>query len=99
MLLLTSGLHADLPVTADIKEPQAIRVVKPLVPPSVARAGLKGEVIAHFRLDDNGRPREIRIVDASHPDLATSVKNALRSWRFEHSNGTEIIYGLPFVFN
>jgi TonB family protein len=98
MLLMAGGLFAETPATTDLKEPQAVRVVSPILPTEWARSGIQGEVKALFRLDDNGRPRDIRIESASRPELAASVKNALRSWRFEHSGDADVIYGLPFVF-
>lgn len=86
------------PETTELREPVAVKVVVPVVPYSFASLGISGKVDVEFKIDENGRPRAIRVEDASHPEYAESVRNALRRWRFEEAS-TEITYRLPVLFN
>jgi protein TonB len=101
LLLLMLGTVALVaqPETAELREPEAIEVVKPVVPAEFARYGIEGRVDVTFRIDETGRTRDIEVVASSHTEYAESVKNALRKWRFEQPEVDGIIYHLPVVFN
>jgi len=89
--------------TTELSEPVPTKVVAPIVPWEYQRAGITGEVDVTFVIDAAGRPRQIEVVTASHPEFADSVENALRSWRFElPEDGHEPnarTYKLPVRFN
>lgn len=101
LLLLMLGASALVaqPETAELREPEAIEVVRPVVPVEFARYGIKGRVDVTFRIDENGRPRDIEVVASSHSEYAESVENALRKWRFEQPEVDGVIYRLPVLFN
>ena len=108
---LILGILAFAPLTvfggdeanAALREPVATRVVTPSVPWEFQRAGITGNVDVTFVIDANGRPRNIEVVTASHPEFADSVENALRKWQFElPEDGHEPrsrVYKLPVQFN
>jgi TonB family protein len=69
------------------------------VPQAFARQNISGRVEVSFKLDNAGQPRDIRVEKASHTEYAESVVNALRQWRFEDANATNVRYRLPVYFN
>jgi TonB family protein len=102
LLLLVLGNGGSLlaqPETAELREPEAIRVVTPVVPHEFARYGITGDVQVTFRIDDEGRTRDIEVETASHHEYAQSVINALRGWRFETPDVPGMKYRLPVRFN
>ena len=99
LLFLGWGSLGAQPMTADLREPEAIEITTPVVPVEFARHRIAGQVAVTFRIDEKGRTRDIKVVDASHPRYGESVKNALRSWRFERPETTEVMYLLPVRFN
>jgi TonB family protein len=102
LLLLALGNGVSLlaqPETAELREPEAVRVVAPVVPYDFARYGITGAVDVTFRIDDEGRTRDIEVESASHHEYAQSVVNALRGWRFEAPDVAGIKYRLPVRFN
>lgn len=99
LLILGGGTLMAQPATAELREPEVIRVVEPEVPYDFARYQISGKVEVTFRLDETGRTRDIVVVESSHPEYAESVKNALRMWRFEQPEQVGIKYRLPVLFN
>jgi TonB family protein len=100
MLVAGSGeiLSAE-PETAELREPEAIRIVEPIVPYEFTRYNIRGNVEVTFRIDEAGRPDEIVVETATHNEFAESVKNALRQWRFERPEVPGMKYRLPVIFN
>lgn len=101
LLLLVIGVGPMLaqPETAELREPETIRVVTPVVPYDFALLGIEGRVEVTFRIDEAGRTRDIEVENASHPEYAESVLNALRGWRFEQPEVAGRKYRLPVLFN
>ncbi|MGC9451768.1 MAG: TonB family protein [Oceanipulchritudo sp.] len=102
LALLVSGNGGVLlaqPETTELREPEAIRVVEPIVPYEFSRYNIRGNVEVTFRIDEEGRPDEIVVETATHNEFAKSVKNALRQWRFERPEVPGMKYRLPVVFN
>ena len=84
LLLLALGNGVSLlaqPETAELREPEAVRIITPVVPYDFARHRVTGAVDVTFRIDDEGRTRDIEVESASHHEYAQSVMNALRGWR------------------
>lgn len=99
LLGLSGAALVAQPGTAELREPKAVEVVTPVVPAEFARYKVGGEVEVLFRIGEDGRPRDVEVVAASHTEYAESVVNALRKWRFEHENGGDVLYRLPVLFN
>lgn len=99
--LLTGGLlQATVPGGGEIREPEILRAVEPVVPPSFARYKVKGAVEVLFRIGEQGYPEKIEVESATHFEYAEAVKNALRSWRFEpRPEQTGVRFRLPVLFN
>lgn len=98
MAIVSVGLFADEAETMELRHPQTLHVVSPSVPYELSRANVEGDVKVLFRIDESGRPHDIRIESASHVEYANSVKSALRSWRFEQPEQPDRLYGMPFLF-
>ncbi|MGH7526408.1 MAG: energy transducer TonB [Gemmatimonadales bacterium] len=66
------------PIETD-QPPVPLRIVAPRYPPALARAGITGRVVAQFVVDTGGRvePATIVILETSHPDFETPVREAL----------------------
>lgn len=99
LLVLGSAALVAVPETTELREPEAIKVVVPVVPYDFARYDISGEVEVTFRIDDEGRTQDIVVETASHQEYAESVMNALRQWRFEQPEVSGIKYRLPVLFN
>lgn len=98
-LVLGGGALLAQPETADLRGPEAIQIVEPVVPYDFARYQITGEVQVTFRIDEDGRPREIEVESATHREYGESVENALRQWRFEEPEVAGRKYRLPVLFN
>lgn len=100
LLLFIGGISlGGQPMTTELREPEAIEITTPEVPVEFARHRITGEVAVTFRIDENGRTQDIEVVDASHRLYGESVKNALRTWRFERPETAGVLYLLPVRFN
>ncbi|HEX7915942.1 TonB family protein [Rudaea sp.] len=64
--------------------PQALRVVQPSYPLDALRNGVAGKVDLEFRVDGEGRVRDIHVLSAQPAGVfEQSAIAALRQWRFE----------------
>jgi TonB family protein len=63
--------------------PKALVQPAPTYPPALKRSGIEGKVEVLFIVNLNGTIRNISIVDATHREFATSVRDALRRASFE----------------
>lgn len=90
-------LHAT-PKTADLRFPEAIEMKAPEVPANYARWGLPGHVVIEFRINTDGRPEAIRLVEYSDRLYASRVEEAVRGWRFEKPAIPGVTYRLPVNF-
>lgn len=97
-LVLGMGALVAQPSTAELREPEAIEIVTPVVPAEFVRYGIDGEVQVTFRIGEDGRARDIAVESATHREYGESVMNALRKWRFEQPEVAGIKYRLPVVF-
>lgn len=79
-MVLSGGFAAEKAETA---EPVLRKVVEPSVPHEYARYGVEGNVTVRFLVTENGEVRDVVVENASHPEYARSVTNAVRNWRFE----------------
>lgn len=65
----------------DIK-PRAYRQPAATFPSALRQSGVSGKVILGFILDTEGRPTQIRLLEASHELFTTPAIEALSRWRF-----------------
>jgi protein TonB len=63
--------------------PQARFQTPPAYPYALKSAGISGEVLVEFVVDEQGRVREPRILRASHPEFEAPSLSAVSKWRFE----------------
>lgn len=68
----------DVPVSA-----RPLARPMPRYPAALLEEGLDGRVVASFVVNSAGRVEAVEIAAASHPLFATSVREALKGWRFE----------------
>lgn len=102
---LAAGLSAATPALADaegLAEP--VRMVKPDLPKHLLQADTAGEVTVSFRLDADGRPRDIRAEASTHGEATRPVLRAVRQWRFDVDAGqaaqlSSARFVLPVQFN
>ncbi|KAF0093809.1 MAG: hypothetical protein E1N59_2462 [Puniceicoccaceae bacterium 5H] len=83
---------------ADKAAPKALKVIEPSLPYQISQYKINSEVMVRFKLDDNGRPINIRVESTTDREFAESVVRAVRQWRYEVPegyNGEE--YKLPVV--
>lgn len=82
-LTLGGSLVQAVPETADLKSPQALKIVEPTVPANYARWGLPGHVVVEFQINEDGCTEKIRLVETTDRKYAENVRQAVRQWRFE----------------
>jgi periplasmic protein TonB len=63
--------------------PKARFQISPSYPYALKSAGISGEVVVEFLVDEQGRVRDPRIVSASHPEFEAPSLAAVSKWRFE----------------
>ncbi|MDX2110379.1 MAG: energy transducer TonB [Verrucomicrobiota bacterium] len=76
-----TGLHGESsPKTLALPVPTY--TVEPTFSLGQVRRGDQGEVKVLFRIDEQGNVRDLTVEEATDPDYAQSVVNAVRNWRF-----------------
>jgi TonB family protein len=98
-LVIGLGVANAQPETTELKEPQVIRVVEPIIPVEYRGESVEGLVKVTFRITEDGRPHEIEVESATHDAYAISVKKAIRQWRYEVPSEAGRKYRLPVYFN
>lgn len=100
------GPGSDLPVIARNmldNEPRTRARVAPNYPAEARSAGITGEVIVEFIVDENGRVRHPRVVRSSDSVFEAATLRAVERWRFEpgKKNGKPVRFrmAVPVVFN
>jgi periplasmic protein TonB len=63
--------------------PKARFQISPSYPYALKSAGISGEVVVEFVVDEQGRVRDPRIVSASHHEFESPSLSAVSKWRFE----------------
>ncbi len=89
----TAAVETALAATPRLEavEAQPLRVLRreaPYYPRSALTRGLEGSAALSFRIDDGGRPVDIRVESASQQMFATAAIAALRHWRFATDGGS-----------
>ena len=76
------SVEQKTPKTPDSIAPKPISMKPPVYPAGLDVVGAKGTVMAEFVVDPNGVPTKIKVLDATHPELANAVMTAVAGWRF-----------------
>ncbi|MFT3781239.1 MAG: TonB family protein [Nibricoccus sp.] len=64
------------------RQPVLVSSTSPVFPAGLDIVGAKGSVMAEFVVDPSGVPTNIKILDATHPEMAKAVTDAVVQWRF-----------------
>ncbi len=65
------------------RKPRVVYQPVPLYPPEMARKGLQGTVYILFIVDRNGRTRDLKVQQSSHPSFNNPALKAVEQWKFE----------------
>lgn len=79
---VTGGGQAPVRVGSEIVQPKKIVDVKPIVPPEVAQAGIRGVVILELTVGADGSVASARVL-RSIPLLDQAALDAAKQWRYE----------------
>ncbi|MEO6001508.1 MAG: TonB family protein [Opitutus sp.] len=63
--------------------PRTRSQVAPAYPAAERSAGITGDVVVEFVVDEAGRVQQARIVQSSHPAFESTTLRAVQKWRFE----------------
>jgi len=81
---------AQKPVTAGpsatasgITAPQPIIKVNPKYPEEAKKAKVQGAVVLELEVDEEGKPRDIKVLETPDPGLAEAAIGAVRQWKFK----------------
>lgn len=97
--LLNAGIgKADLDISSifnmdDLDQrPRPTSQPMPKYPRALQRKKISGSVQMRFVVDENGRVRDIEVLDASHKEFADAAVDALERWKFEPGtkNGNKV---------
>lgn len=64
------------------KLPRPTFQARPQYPISLRRLGIGGEAKISFVVDKKGMPQDVKVTDASHPELGEAAMAAIQKWRF-----------------
>lgn len=56
---------------------------RPVYPFGLRQAGMSGEVLVDFLVDEQGRVSDIRVVRSTHPEFEEPTIRAVSQWKFE----------------
>jgi TonB family protein len=67
----------------NIRPPRKLKDVKPIYPANLQDARVGGAVLMEGRIGTDGSIRELQVVKAAHPELASAAVEAVRQWQFD----------------
>ena len=87
---ITAGEKAVLPKSGAsdgrLTSARLIKRVEPQFPDHAKKTGIRNaEVHAQFKIDKEGRPLDVEIIECSHPDVGfeAAAIRAIKQWRYE----------------
>jgi TonB family protein len=84
---LAANTNAARPsVNGTLTSPRLVRRIEAKFPDQAKRAGIrKAEVHIQFKIDTNGRPLDVEIIDCSHKGVGfeAAAIRAVKRWRYE----------------
>ena len=74
------------------RKPKAASYKQPQYPDAMRQAGIEGNVIVSFVINEIGEVEDARVVSASRSEFAPSVLEAVAKWRFDpaEKNGSKV---------
>lgn len=98
MTIHTPAADAMTGDTSEQASPRVLRQVQPAYPRNARWEGVEGSVTLAYRVDDDGRPADIRVIAATpHGQFEESTIEALQRWRFAPGAGGEFQQSFDFV--
>jgi len=83
--------------------PRTRMQAEPVYPPAMKAAGLTGEVVVQFTVDESGTVLNPRVIRSSHRDFEEPTLRAVSRWRFEpgtkNMKPVRFIMTVPVVFS
>lgn len=67
----------------NIRPPMKLTHVQPAYPLHLGQANIGGTVLMQALIAKDGTIKDVRVVQAAHPDLDAAAATALRQWRFD----------------
>jgi TonB family protein len=71
--------------------PERVRVMQPVYPEDLQRAGVHGTVTLMTRITTDGRVTIDKVLSPSSPELAAAARDAVREWRYDPTR----LHGMP----
>jgi protein TonB len=65
------------------RPPQIITLAKPVYPFEMRRAGISGQVKVELIVDQDGQPRDLRVVKSTMREFEPAALAAIAKWRFK----------------
>lgn len=92
---------ADDKAEAQNRTPQPLTMVSPAHPKTLAEKKLGGDAEIECLVGQDGRPSELRVLSATHPELGEAAMSALRQWTFKPGlrNGKPTAWRVRIPFN
>jgi TonB family protein len=81
-VLLSVGLFAQSSSVQQVHPPAILKRVEPEYTQQARAAGLQGQVVLTLVVDEQGMPRNIRVIKSLGMGLDECAVNALKMWRF-----------------
>ncbi|MGE9294048.1 MAG: energy transducer TonB [Puniceicoccales bacterium] len=85
------------------KQPRALNQPPPRYPRAFMRKKISGFVKLMFVVDENGKARDIEVLESTHKDFADAAVEAVKRWKFEPGtkNGEKVRtrVRIPIPFN
>jgi protein TonB len=70
------------PAEVDVA-PKPVTRVMPVYPAEALKKRVRGNVVLRVLVDENGEPKDIKVVQGARSDLNDAAIAAARQWRFE----------------
>lgn len=99
----TDPAKATTPAATEVssRSPQPLTMVSPNHPKALAEKRQGGDAEIECLVGVDGRPSELRVLNASHPELGEAAMEALRQWTFKPGlrNGQPAPWRVRIPFN
>jgi len=72
--------------------------IAPTYAPIARQANIRGTVRLRVKLDSQGTPSEVTVLEEGHPILRESAVNAVKKWRFCAAGKTDEAHDIELIF-